>query len=109
MPGKHDVYVFDDKKQTYVRPAVAVGIAGKPFKFRNLTNSTLSLKFPSGLMKEESPGPIPPQKSKTYHVRSNADGVYTYVVWSRRGGKNGKKKKKKRAIGESDPRIIIDF
>jgi hypothetical protein len=102
MAGKHDVYVFEDRK-LYVRPAVAFGIAGRPLRFRNLIQRTLNLTFPPGLMKEDPPYAIESEKSKTYHVRSTANGLYSYSAWSRRRGKT------KKAIGESDPRIIIDF
>lgn len=104
MAGKHDVYVFEDPetKVTFVRPATASGVAGAFFRFRNLTKGTLHLTFPDGLMKEGPKQKIPKGKSDKYRVSSKADGLYTYVA------KVAKRGKKKRAKGESDPRIIID-
>jgi hypothetical protein len=102
MAGKHDVYVFLDGQTFKARPALAAGVANKPFKFRNLTDSTLVVEFPDGLMDKPEPN-IGPKKSKTYHVGSKADGLYEYSI---KAVLKGKRKKKVR--GESGPRIVID-
>ncbi len=101
MAGKHDVWVFKDGVTYKVRPAVAFGDAGRPFKVRNLTDNTLNVKFPKGPMVEKS-GTIEPRKSETFRVAHDADGLYHYEVEVVRRGLN------KKAVGESGPEIIID-
>jgi hypothetical protein len=102
--GKHNVYVFQHpvRQTVVVRPAAAPGDHGKPFSFRNLTRYTLELDFPPGLMSGRRSHSIPPRKSRTFTVARDADGLYVYQIRFTRAGRTRK------AIGESDPEIIID-
>jgi hypothetical protein len=100
MAGKHDVWIF--KHGIYkARPAVAFGEANKPFKFRNVTDRKLTLKFPDGLMTQKEMD-VEPGQSATLDVDQNASGAYEYTVEVHVTGPNV------HAVGESAPMIIID-
>ena len=104
MAGKHDVYVYQDPNSgTFkVRPAVSFGSAGKKFSFRNLTEFTVNLTFPDGLMNEGTNLPIPATESADFHILVDADGFYAYQVGVAVDGDEWE------AIGESDPSMIVD-
>ncbi len=103
MPGRHDVYVFDVGRSYKVRPAMCPMIAGKRFSVRNLTNETLTLEFPRGLMRLATPGTIAPHRSKSFHIDKHANGLYRYQITVVRKGSRHQK-----ARGESDPEMIVD-
>ena len=48
MPGKHDIYVFEDNGAYYVRPKVAMVSKGQKVRIRNLTNYDVQVNFPNG-------------------------------------------------------------
>ncbi len=55
MPGRHDIYVFEDGEDSgafYTRPAVAMVKGGKNKKLnvRNLTGRSITLDFPGGVL-----------------------------------------------------------
>ncbi len=102
MAGKHDAYVFNAGRTFKVRPALSAGTAGKPFSIRNLTDHTVDLDFPDGLMKREARTSIPAHRSRTFHIDRKADGFYRYQVDIVRQGSTTK------ARGESDPAMIVD-
>jgi hypothetical protein len=80
MPGKHDVYVFEDGGTFYVRPTVAM-VAKNTGKMaiRNLTSYDVKVRFPSGPVTLGS-CTIGPGAVRTLKLKPGADSIYEYSV-----------------------------
>ena len=111
MAGKYDVYVYHDPQDDKfkVRPGVVFETPKTVVKFRNLvdpiTQGTVTLTFPPGLIKDYPNGGTTQQIGKTanFQIDDNAADFYDYQVTV-----TPPFDKPKKAYGGSDPGMIID-
>jgi hypothetical protein len=114
MPGKHDIYVFEDNGTFYVRPTVAmVGNGeGKKVRIRNLTTYSVQVEFPKGPVdptkKPMTAGSPPsctiePSRSVALDLDPSKTQVYEYSVYVM-----VQATLKVPALANSWPKIIVD-
>jgi len=103
MPGKHDIYVFEDCGAFYVTPKVTMVARGaKKVAIRNMTDHEVNVGFPAGPITLES-CKIDRQSGRSLELRPNADGIYEYVV-----NVNVAPGVSAPALAGSWPKIIVD-
>jgi|MudIll2142460700_1097286.scaffolds.fasta_scaffold684462_1 hypothetical protein len=80
MPGKHDIYVFEDCGAFYVTPKVTMVTKGaKKVAIRNMTDHKVRVRFPDGPIKDE-PCMIARRDGHSFDLKPKADGIYEYFV-----------------------------
>jgi len=103
MPGKHDIYVFEDCGAFYVTPKVTMVTKGaQKVAIRNMTDYDVKVRFPAGPTTLGS-CTIAGQSGRSLNLRPNADGIYEYVV-----NVNVAPGVSAPALAGSWPKIIVD-
>jgi hypothetical protein len=108
MPGRFNVYVFEDDGIYYVRPAVAMvsrTLDADGIRIRNLTGHTVEVHLPDPIRLGEPHIPIAPGTVGTIAFRGDADGIFDYCVDV---VLDPHKMVKAPARGNSFPKIIVD-
>jgi hypothetical protein len=117
MPGRYDIYVFDEDGVFYTRPAVAMVEGGKEkkklmveggkdkkkLKVRNLTGRSITLTFPKRVLLGATLLTVGPHKKGQADIDPNADGIFDYQVQV-----SLTRKIQTAALGNSWPKIIVD-
>ncbi len=107
MPGKHDIYVFEDAGSFYVRPKVAMVENGKKLRIRNLTNYEVQIDFPNGPVLPTSTGAasctIPASGAVGLDLDPGKNQIYEYSVYVM-----VQATLKVPALANSWPKIIVD-
>lgn len=109
MPDR--AYVVPDGSKFDVVPPVVFLRTGDPFQVRNLTQWTVHVSFPAGLMDPGEGDVAPDAEPHTFTVIGARPGVFSYhvrVVIIQEDHASGIKGFSLDAVGNSDPRIIID-
>ena len=109
MPGRYNVYVFEDRSDFYVRPGVAMvshEFDPEGVKVRNLTEYDVEVSLPVRLRGRRPLVTIPPDQVATIALRRDADGIFDYKVEVIISTKPTLVKKP--AKGNSFPKIIVD-
>jgi hypothetical protein len=104
MPGKYDIYVYEEGGVFYARPSPAIveGGRGKHLRIRNLSKKKITLSFPPGVIVGDEVS-IPARKHGQVDLDPNADDIYEYVVSVRLTSAFSS-----HALGNSAPKIIVD-
>jgi hypothetical protein len=101
MPGRHDVYVFEDDGVYYVRPGVAMVVRDAGVKVRNLTDHHLDLRLNGG---HGLVWHVEPHSGATFAIPDVLNGIYDYRVDVILVADTVKVP----ALGNSFPKIIVD-
>ena len=103
MPGRYNVYVFEDDGVYYVRPGVAMVLrVADGVKVRNLTNHRIEIRVPS--IEHFPIWSVDPLSGQTFALPDGANGIYDYRVDVILVADTVRV----RALGNSFPKIIVD-